>query len=268
MSRVRALVEGRTELIFVQEMLAPALLAEGVYVSATMLGKPGRRGGIRRWETLRRDIEHALKGDPACTITTLLDYYGLPVDWHGRVRHPAASEEATAIERRMATDIRAALGPSFDDRRFIPYVQVYEFEALLFAGPESIADALGNPELADPLRRIVDECGEPERINDGPATSPSKRIIALAPSYQKVRHGSLAAMRIGLAAMRQASPLLTGGLLAWWRLRTPREAPTSFRGPSLIGHHRASNNAAHPTLPHNFRPSRNRPPASLGHRRR
>ncbi len=208
MSRVRALVEGRTELIFVQEVLAPELARSGVYVTASMFGKPGqhKHGGIKKWSAASRDIEHALKGDPTCTITTMVDYYGLPDDWRATVDRPDAHARVEAIEARMTQELGTLLGKSFDARRFIPYVQLHEFEALLFTRPGEIARTLEVPQLESVFQRIVDACGGPELIDDDTTTAPSKRIVAVAPRYNKVRHGILAAGRIGLAAMRAACP--------------------------------------------------------------
>ncbi|MGQ0622286.1 MAG: DUF4276 family protein [Panacagrimonas sp.] len=87
-------------------------------------------------------------------------------------------------------------------RRFIPYVQMYEFEGLLFSGPQHLASAIGQPGLGPDFQRIRDGFDTPESINDSPITAPSKRISSLYRGYEKPLHGSLAAMEIGLTAIR------------------------------------------------------------------
>lgn len=89
-------------------------------------------------------------------------------------------------------------------RRFIPFVQMYEFEALLFSNPTAFAESIGKPELKQALLGISAEFATPEHINDSPQTAPSKRIEQLIRGYEKKpTMGNLAAIGIGLASMRQ-----------------------------------------------------------------
>jgi len=136
MSRVRALVEGQTEEAFVREVLAPNLGVHGVFVSATRIGKPGRRGGVRPWLVVRNDILATLKQNRAVYCTTMFDYYDLPSDWPGtdgtRRKRPI-SKKAGEIQQAIQADVCNELGESFDAQRFIPYIQMHEFEALLFS---------------------------------------------------------------------------------------------------------------------------------------
>jgi hypothetical protein len=98
-------------------------------------------------------------------------------------------------------DIAETLVKRFDPRRFIPYIQMYEYEALLFTRPEVIAEVVLRPDLAPKLAAIRKEFKTPEEINDSPKTAPSKRIEKLHPAYEKPLHGSVAAKRIGIDAM-------------------------------------------------------------------
>ena len=88
-------------------------------------------------------------------------------------------------------------------RRFIPYVQMHEFEALLFSNPERFARALGDERLAREISRIREAFDSPESINDDPTTAPSKRILAIRRSYDKPLYGTLSALEIGLPTMRK-----------------------------------------------------------------
>jgi hypothetical protein len=53
------------------------------------------------------------------------------------------------------------------------------------------------------LIKVANEFGNPELINDGENTAPSKRIIRLIPDYQKVTAGYQIAEKIGLAILRE-----------------------------------------------------------------
>jgi hypothetical protein len=91
--------------------------------------------------------------------------------------------------------------------RLIAYVQQHEFEALLFADVASVAAEF--PEVANglqSLQRILQQYGQPEEINHGYDTCPSRRLKKLFQSYNKVRHGALLAEKIGLERIRKECP--------------------------------------------------------------
>ena len=92
-------------------------------------------------------------------------------------------------------------------RRFIPHIQFYEFEGLLFSAPETLASESGHIELQQDLQHIRDQFASPEHINNSPDTAPSKRIQALISEYDKVVYGSLIALGIGLDRIRNECPL-------------------------------------------------------------
>jgi len=92
-------------------------------------------------------------------------------------------------------------------RRFIPYVQIYEFEGLLFSDPQRFASGIDQPQLAAEFSAIPDDFSTPEEINDSPMTAPSKQIEKLFRRYEKPLHGSLAAMEIGLSTIRAECPI-------------------------------------------------------------
>lgn len=87
--------------------------------------------------------------------------------------------------------------------RFIPYVQMYEFEGLLFSDPEKMAQGIGQISLSGSLMKIRNQFNSPEEINDSVTTAPSKRIEKLFTAYEKPLHGSLAAKEIGLDVIRR-----------------------------------------------------------------
>lgn len=92
------------------------------------------------------------------------------------------------------------------DVRFLPYLQLHEFEGLLFSDPVAFASGIGEPRLASRLERIRNPFETPEDINDDPTTAPSKQVISVCPSYRKVLDGTRAARAVGIARMRQECP--------------------------------------------------------------
>src|SRR5215470_8824116 len=186
MLRLLVHVEGETEEAFVNELLAAPLLARGYErVSARLIGNArqrDRRGGIRGWEIVKRDIARHLSEDPGCIATTMIDYYALPQSgdkaWPGR--GAAASMPVVAkgphVEAAVLSDLTNHMGPDFDGRRFLPFVVVHEFEGLLFSDCQAFARGVGRETLAQSFQNIRDQFQTPEDINDSPLTAPSKRI--------------------------------------------------------------------------------------------
>ena len=95
------------------------------------------------------------------------------------------------------------MGGGFNNQRFIPYIIMHEFEALLFSDPYNFAKGIGQEELADRFQEIKDSFPSPEEINDSPQTAPSKRVVNIIPRYEKPLMGTLAILEIGLETIRQ-----------------------------------------------------------------
>ncbi len=208
MTRLFVYVEGHTEESFVKEIVAPYLYDCGFsLVRPRLIGSArqrNRRGGIRHWNQVRRDIVHHLREDQGCVITTMVDYYGLPRKgfgaWPGREKADmlAFPEKVLMVEGALSEDICNEMGRDFDRSRFIPYVMMHEFEALLFSDCERFATSIDRPDITLSLQKIRNGFPNPEQIDDSPDTAPSKRISALIPEYQKPLHGLLATLEIGL----------------------------------------------------------------------
>lgn len=222
MTRLLVHVEGQTEEDFVKEVLVPQLAGFGFSsVSARLVGNPrqrDRRGGIRAWPEVRKEILNHLREDGECLASTMVDYYALPQAgskaWPGRAAAAglAFAEKATTVQQALLDDVCHQMGNSFNPNRFIPYVMIHEFEALLFSDCGAFAHAIGYPNLAPSFQAIRDDFECPEEINDSPVTAPAKRIEKLVPGYQKPFHGVLAVLEIGLPIIRSECPNFRGWL--------------------------------------------------------
>lgn len=211
-ARVIALVEGQTEEAFVRRLLAPMLSLDGVVISATTYGRRRSHGGVPRWGKAQRELLRLLKEDTGRMVTTMFDFYGLPGDWPGRkaVAGKAPGAKARALEQAMQSRITDSLGDDPGRSRFVPYIQMHEFEALLFSEPTTLGEVLTRDahsrRIIHALQQVVNSFATPEEIDEGQTTAPSKRIQSLAAHYQKVTDGNLAATRIGLETMRRKCP--------------------------------------------------------------
>ena len=204
-------VEGQTEERFVIELLAPHLSGHGFSTNQPrFIGGGG--GGITSWAVAQRDIVGHLEEDHVCVVTTMVDYYGLPRTgtsaWPGRAEASRLPfpDKAPAVEDALSASVREQMSPGFNRSRFVPYVMMHEFEALLFSDCTAFARGIDRPQLGEDFQQIRDAFANPEEIDDSPDTAPSKRVEALVPGYQKPFLGTLAALEIGLGTMREECP--------------------------------------------------------------
>ena len=216
MRRLLVHVEGETEETFVNEVLRPHLLTINYFqISARIVGNArlrDRRGGIRAWSSVRNDIVRHLRGDTGCIATTLIDYYALPQTgeraWPGReiAGKKPFPQKAPTVEAALRSDIQILMGNDFNTNRFVPFVMMHEFEALLFSDCNAFANSIGRPKIASELQNIRDQFATPEEINDSPISAPSKRVESIIPDYNKPLFGNIAILEIGLDTIRRECP--------------------------------------------------------------
>jgi len=183
-TRVVVIVEGQTEWTFVNSLLAEALWPDDVYLTPTVLGVPGHKGGRTNYARVKKDVLLHLKQDRAAYRSTMLDFYGLGPGFPGTPVPPSLPSivKATRIEQAM------------------------KYEGLLFSDPRPFAEAIDQPHLAETFQDVRDGFPTPEDIDDDPITAPSKRILRAFGSYRKVLDGTIAARRVGIEAMRRECP--------------------------------------------------------------
>jgi len=203
MVEVHVVVEGQTEETFVHRVLRPYFWPLGICFYPQLLGT----GGICEYPKARLQIVTTLRQHRTTFCTTMVDYYAMPNSWPQRdaARQSSFHQKPIMVEQAILADIAGELGEGFNVARFIPYVQMHEFEALLFSEPKLLADGL---ELADDgaIQAIRGQFGTPEEINDGPLSAPSKRIVGLKADYDKRLDGVLISQKIGLPVMRAQCP--------------------------------------------------------------
>jgi hypothetical protein len=207
-TRVNVVVEGETEESFVNNVLRAALLPHEVYLTPILLGVPGKKGGGPTYARLQKDVLLRLKEDPTAYCSTMLDFYGLGEGFPGTpvpLNLPNIAK-AIHIEKAVKADICGLIPDRRPDRRFVPYIQLHEYEALLFSDPTAFATAINQPDLAAAFQTVRDDFATPEDIDDSAATAPSKRVLQVYRSYRKVIHGTNAARDIGIEAMRRECP--------------------------------------------------------------
>ena len=205
MSRVYVIVEGPSEEAFVSGPLATHLWSNQVYTVPIVLGVPGHKGGNTSYVRVEKDILRQLKQDAGSYCTMMVDYYGLGKGFPGTPApiHLDNVRKVEHIERAVKHDICRKIPEFRPDARFIPYLSLHEYEALLFSDPDAFAKSIGQPALASRFHRVLRDFPTPEDINSGPETHPSKRVIDIYTPYKKVIEGTQAAQAVGIQRMRE-----------------------------------------------------------------
>ncbi|HIK10361.1 MAG TPA: DUF4276 family protein [Oscillatoriaceae cyanobacterium M33_DOE_052] len=209
MVRLYLFAEGQTEQTFADNLLKPHLSQYEVLLHNPILiahaRKKGKvhRGGGRNYLAMKNDIQRLLRQEKAADVffTTMIDLYAISAQFPGLSESEKLRQNPTErvefLEQCFAEDI--------GDARFIPYIQLHEYEAYLFCDPtcfEFVYDNCSRQIAA--LKNIAAQHDNPELINDGQHTAPSKRIIAQFPAYEtgKTADGSQLGELIGLEVIR------------------------------------------------------------------
>lgn len=203
MKKILILVEGQTEEQFVKNILNSTFDSKGVFLTPiivttkTVKNGPNFKGGVNSYIVIKKDTKRLLRDSSAVAVTTMFDFYGLPGDFPHWNCNGSCYDKVSAAEQAFFKDI--------NDRKFIPYLQLHEFEGLLFSSPKIISDTFDRAKKSV-LESIRNGVSSPEEINHGLETHPSKRLLKLFPNYKKPLHGSIIAKRTGLNLIQQSCP--------------------------------------------------------------
>jgi len=204
--------EGQTEESFVKKVLQPYLRSYGI-VAKPILVTTNRskraQGGIVNFSHVERDIQDTLKQWSSNNyehhvVTTFIDYYALPNDF------PRFSEAQKYFEPYQRVErLEKAFAERIHSSRFLPYIQLHEFETLVLCGYQYLAayypDCKG---LEEKLKKEFTSQENPEFIDGGTTTAPSKRILKLLEStykkkYNKPFMGAYVTAQVGIERLRE-----------------------------------------------------------------
>ena len=205
------LCEGQTEELFVKEVLKPFLAENGIIVKSRLLLTNVRldaKGGLVSYSQVKRNLSMWKKQTVKSIaeshyFSTMFDLYALPGDFpcYERIIPKDVYAYVEKLEQAFYED--CGLGETF-----IPYIQVHEFEALVLCGIEKLKEEY--PDAAksiDALTRVLDDfSGNPEAVDSGRMTAPSKRIINVLNGlyhYDKPKSGMAVTKSVGIDALRR-----------------------------------------------------------------
>lgn len=196
------IVEGQTEQEFVNQVLRKYLTDRGVSCVNAMLIRTSRkgRGGFVNFDHLKRDITSVLNSEKDAIVTTFVDFFRCPTNM------PGYEEAAKMVDHVKAVELlEENLANSFGTSRFIPYIQLHEFEALLYSSNKGF-ETYWSEEQSKRTEEIIKQFANPEDINSRPETAPSKRLLNIKEDYDKVAEGNLIALEVGIEDMLSRCP--------------------------------------------------------------
>ena len=206
MKRIIIICEGPTEKEFCEKLLAPYLWQYEIHIQTPLIKVSG--GGIVSWDYLKKQAETHLKESSSVFVSTLIDYYGLYQKynfprWEEGNKIYDKDNRMSFLEEAMNKDVSESL-----QHRFIPYLQLHEFEALLFIDLQTFyeqvprSDLVGIDELEDTFAKYIN----PEMINNSKDTSPGHRLERIIKGYKKPLYGHYLAEAIGIERIRSKCP--------------------------------------------------------------
>ena len=202
MTRVAISVEGPTEMEFCKKVLTPFFRNHNIEMIpvtiCTSKDKCGRKskGGSVNIDRIKSEVSKLLPSHDY--VTTFYDFYGFS-------KRP--TDDIDKLEK--------TLFDLFGNAKFIPYIQKYEFETLMFSDPEYFQSYFGDDKITTEMKKIIEKFQDDiESINDSPQTAPSKRMEALFEEigeyYDKVFYGEGIASDIGLDSIRKRAKRFDG----------------------------------------------------------
>ncbi len=213
MNRVYVVVEGQTEQTFIRDVLAPDMAKKNIFLYPALIGKPGHKGGDVRFDRAREDIGKFLAQGNDTFVSTMVDYFKIDSAWPGcdSIKHKSntgtimsATEKAKLINQATHDEISKQFSANNAKDRFISYIEMHEFEALLFSDAKILASKLQIN--VGKIQTILDQYDNPEEINTDPVYAPSKRLEKLKYGYRKVAMGKEISEAIGIRKIREMCP--------------------------------------------------------------
>lgn len=206
MKRLVVIVEGDSEEEFINSILCPYLYSKEIY-SIDCFKIKHSKGGLSKYSHLKKDILNTIY-ESDVVVTTLIDFYALPKDFPKFDESTYIinkSDRLDFLENSIKEEIELTQNKLFPN--LIPYIQLHEFEALIFSSIVGVKELFENSEANfDKIEAIINQYPNPEDINDNSNTAPSKRLIANIKGYNKILDGVSIIEEIGIEKILDKCP--------------------------------------------------------------
>lgn len=183
MINLYVIVEGSSEENFIKKILAPYFANKNIflYAECVITGKNNNgkvcKGGGNSYQLYKNHITARIKQflpRQNYYFTTMIDFYALPTDFQKLEESKSINqkyEQINFLEESFKSDI------GYDN--FIPYIQLHEFETLLFCDTQAIVEHyfdIEHEKLYDIINQDIKDYDNIEMINSSEHNAPSKRL--------------------------------------------------------------------------------------------
>ena len=126
------------------------------------------------YEDIKNQLQSLLQNSAYSLVTTMIDLYACPSDM------PKKSEINEVMNYIQKVEfLENAFKEDINNEKFLPYLQLHEFEGLLFSDVSAFLNSFEESEFDyAELQATAEAFQSPELINNSPETAPSKRLIA------------------------------------------------------------------------------------------
>ncbi len=210
MKLIYVITEGQSETNFVKKVLNEYFwsLNETKLIPITVMTKNDKKrgrmykGGMSTFEKARTTIKKTLEGlkNKETFVTTMFDFYKLPTDTPGLKEAKKINDPYGKIK---CIEEKISACEKIYKKVYFPYIQLHEFEALLFSDLDAVQKFYFETDI-NSLRECVETGGNPELINNGEKTSPSKRILSCISNYDKVTDSVSILKEIGVDKLKES----------------------------------------------------------------
>ena len=172
------IVEGETELEFLNRILIPYLYKKGLqnHIQVVLVTMSGGGHGFNNIAHFKNTIKPILSYQNEPFITTMIDHYG--INSEKKLPNYAICIEKNTVEERilcMEENLNQVVQSIKPYPFFVPNIIQHEMETLLFANPE-VGFELEDDAIKKAVVKLSQQFERIEDINSNPETAPSKRL--------------------------------------------------------------------------------------------
>lgn len=211
MKTVIVVVEGQTEEGFLRDVVYEHFLKLNIKIVPqpwTTNKKVGATGGGQSFDLIENHIRRLIaqhRNNSDIFVSTMIDLYAFPKQ--GKTIYTPEIEKLNGGLNKCK-ELEKKLGERINFYRFIPYVQLHEFETFILVQPDALLSYYPDKQREVEEIKLNIAGFEPEEINHTPEGAPSKRIIKAIPIYkkQKTTAGVQVTKKIGLNTLKSMCP--------------------------------------------------------------
>jgi len=141
MKKICIICEGQTEPEFVKSIISPYFYSKNksIVFPITLPTSPStnkaHKGGAMNFDRYKKGIINSLKNKNNTVVSSMIDLYKLDTNFPNYDNSKKVIDKYKRVEF-LEKAIKEDIGKEINTHRFLPYIQLHEFESLLFSDLE------------------------------------------------------------------------------------------------------------------------------------